>query len=43
MVQTYMIVDHTLHILTFHSPTEQFEANLPLFDSILASYSTAGE
>ena len=43
LVQAYMVVNHTLHILTFHSPSEQFEANLPLFDSILASYSTTGK
>lgn len=39
LVQAYMIVGHTLHIVTFFTPTEKFGINLPLFDSILASYS----
>jgi hypothetical protein len=42
-VQTYMVVEHTLHVLTFYSPEEQFEDNLTLFDSILASYSPSGK
>ena len=39
IVQAYLVVGHTLHILTFHSSAEQFEVNLALFDAILASYS----
>jgi hypothetical protein len=41
-VQAFLMVEHTLHVLTFYSPDDQFDANLPLFDSILASYSTTG-
>lgn len=42
LVQAYMVIGHTLHMLTFRSPTEAFEANLPIFDAILASYGPAG-
>jgi hypothetical protein len=42
-VQAFMVVEHTLHVLTFYSPADQFEANEPLFDSILASYNPDGE
>jgi hypothetical protein len=42
-VQTYMVSGHTLHVLTFFSATDQFEDNMPLFDSILASYSPSGK
>lgn len=41
-VQAFLVVEHTLHVLTFYSPDEQFEENMPLFDSVLASYSTTG-
>jgi len=39
IVQAYLLIGHTVHILTFHSAAEQFDTNLALFDSILASYS----
>ncbi|MFN8516895.1 MAG: hypothetical protein U0841_30850 [Chloroflexia bacterium] len=42
IMQTYLIVGHTLHVVTFFSPTDRFEEDLPIFDSILASYSTTG-
>jgi hypothetical protein len=41
-VQAFLVVDHVLHVLTFYSPANLFEENLPIFDAILASYSTTG-
>jgi hypothetical protein len=38
-VQTFLVVEQILHVLTFYSPGDQFEANMPVFDSVLASYS----
>jgi hypothetical protein len=42
-MDAYLVVDDVLHLIVFSGYPDNFEANKPLFDSILASYSTTGE